>query len=480
MDRCNLRNQPRRRVLRRREFLGAAGTSVLAIKLRLLDFASSLLAAETRPSKKPRVQVVFLRPEEDAYWMSWPGASYEVPARQADYTQVLVGAAKQLGVDLELRPLPLDDEEAIVSFAEQTRQSPPDGLFACVMHLKSWPKLAYLAKNRGDAPMVVFSPLGTAFAEQLRTVRGAPKTFVAATQDPAWPAVGLRTLKTLSDLKRARLCIITDTVSGDRRIDSLGTTLHHVPLSRWLDELAKVDTTDPMRRIAASYLKKAQAIVEPKPQDVLSAARNYVVARRIMDDEDCQGISVDCYALLNERRVACGMCLAWSRLLDEGLAGTCEADGDAAVSQFLAVSLLGRPGFMQDPAPNTLRNTLIGSHCTCPTRLDGFDQPHHPFLLRSHAESASGVAIQVLWSAGQEVTLMKFKAPETMVLGTGHVVENVEGEAANTCRTSVEVKIDGLADARNVVDHHQLFVAGKWDQPIRAFAELAGLQLASI
>jgi len=174
------------------------------------------------------------------------------------------------------------------------------------------------------------------------------------------------------------------------------------------------------------------------------------------------------------------MCLAWSRLLDEGLVGACEADDDAAISMLLSASLLGRPGFMQDPAPNTLRNTLIGSHCTCPTRLEGFEKPHEPFILRSQAKSASGVALQVLWRPGQEITMMKFLAPDTIMLGTGRVADNVEGAAATACRTSVEVKVDGLADARNIKDNHQLFLSGKWDEPLKAYAELAGLKLAPI
>jgi hypothetical protein len=71
---------------------------------------------------------------------------------------------------------------------------------------------------------------------------------------------------------------------------------------------------------------------------------------------------------------------------------------------------------------------------------------------------------------------MKFLAPNTMVLGTGRVVDNVKGAAATACRTSVEVKIDGLADVRNIEDNHQLFLSGKWDEQLKAYAELAGLK----
>ena len=477
---CGLENPRVSRIVDRRKFLGVAGASALSLKMGILDFASSVFAGETSPARKPRVQVAFVRPETDRYWMSWPGASYDVEARQAQYTKTLVEAARKLGVDLEVRPLPLDDAEAIAAFAEQTGKSPPDGLFLSVMHLGSWPKAEYLARNRGSAPMVVFSPLGTAFAKQIQALRGVPKTFVASTQAPEWPAFGLRMLKTAFEMKHARLCIVAGKATEQRPVKSLGTTLQYIPLERWIRELTGIDTSDEMRAIAEYYAKEAKEIVEPRKEDVLAAAKNYVVARRIMAAEKCQGISVDCYTLLNQRRVACGMCVAWSRLLDEGLVGACEADGDAAISMLLGASLLGRPGFMQDPVPNTLQNTLIGSHCTCPTRLDGFEKPHEPFILRSQAESASGVALQVLWRPAQEITIMKFRAPDTIVLGTGRVIDNVEGAAATACRTSVEVRLDGVADVRSIQDDHQLFLYGKWDQSLKAYAELAGLRVAQV
>jgi hypothetical protein len=403
-----------------------------------------------------------------------------ISSLQAEYTKTLVEAAKKLGVDLEVRPLPLDDAEAVAAFLEQTSQSPPDGLFATVMHLKSWPQVEYILKNRGGVPTVVFSPLGTSFAKQLQSVRGVPKAFVAATQDPQWPVFGLRMLRTVWAMKQARICIVAGKATEDRPIKTLGARLRYVPLERWLQEIQKVASTAEMEEIAKYYAVEAKHIVEPKTEDLLAAAKNYVVARRIMAAENCQGISVDCYPLLNERRIACGMCLAWSKLLDEGLVGGCEADADAAVSLLMSASLLGRPGFMHDPVPNTLHNTLIGSHCTCPTRLDGFDKPHAPFVLRSQAESASGVAMEVQWRPEQEITVMKFRAPDTIALGTGRVVADISGPASTACRTAVEVKVDGLADARNVKDSHLLLLSGKSDEQWKAYAELAGLKVAPV
>ncbi len=57
--------------------------------------------------------------------------------------------------------------------------------------------------------------------------------------------------------------------------------------------------------------------------------------------------------------------------------------------------LLDRPGFMNDPVPETVHNTLIAAHCMSGTRIAGFDQPPAPYVLRSHSESNIGVAMQV-------------------------------------------------------------------------------------
>ena len=73
---------PRPRTVGRREFLGVTGASALSLKMGILDFASSLFAGETRAARRPRVQVVFVRPESDRYWMSWPGAAFDVQVRQ--------------------------------------------------------------------------------------------------------------------------------------------------------------------------------------------------------------------------------------------------------------------------------------------------------------------------------------------------------------------------------------------------------------
>jgi hypothetical protein len=465
----------------RRCFLAAAGASALAVKTASwLDYVSPLFADELRPPGVPRVRVAFVRPDEDRYWMAWPGATYDVAARQAEYTKELTEAARQLGVDLDVSPLPLHEPDSVSRFLEQLSKSPPDGLVLTVMHIKSWPQVNYIAKNRGDIPTIVFSPLGTAITQQSDEIAQVPKTFVAATPESNWLSSGMRMLKTVWELKHSRIGLVTDVASGDRHLEPLGTTLHYIPLERWIEQFQKTEVNDEVREIAQDYAIEAKAIVEPELADLLNAARNYLVARAIMAGEKCQAISLDCARLVGERRIPCGTCLAWSKLLDEGRVAACEADENAAMTMLLISRLFDRPGFMQDPVANTVSNTLIGSHCTCATRLDGFDKPAAAFVLRSHAESDTGVALQVSWRPGQEVTIAKFQGPGRMLIGTGKVVRNLDSTRTGGCRTSVEFDLDDVPNSRDVKGHHQVIVYGKLDRPLSAFCQLAGIKAEHI
>jgi hypothetical protein len=470
--------------MNRRSFLTTAGTVAAATKIGLLDFASSLYAAQPEPTTKPLIQAVFARPKVDRYWMGWPGAAYDIKARQRQYTTILTSAAKKFGVQLDVRSEPLDSDNAVSSYIEQLKKAPPDGLVVTCMCLHhgasgSWPHVNNIAKNRGNIPTIVFSPMGTSFTGHLQETRNIPGVFAAATQELDWLEFGIRMLNTIWQMKNTRICIVAGNKTEDKKLNVIGTTLRYIPSKRFLDELKKVQESGEVRAMADYYTKNAKKIVEPTKQDILTAAKNYMVCRRLMAAENCQGISMDCLGPIS-RRLIQPPCMAFSRLRDEGGLGTCEADWNAAISTRLTNLLFDRPGFMQDPAPNTINNTLMGAHCTCATRLDGFDKSPEPFILRSHSESNIGVAMQVLWRIGQKVTIMKFQGPESIILGTGRVLRNIETPPAGGCRTSVELELDDVADCRDTKGFHQLFIYGDLELPFKAYCQLAGIKVVHI
>ncbi|MCK4967305.1 hypothetical protein KAS50_09740, partial [bacterium] len=391
------------------------------------SFASSPFAAKSAQRDKPLILAAFVRPDVERYWLGWPGTSYDIPGHQQQYTKILKEAAKKLGANLELIEKPLHDSNTVNAFLENLEASKPDGIIITAMSLNkpAWPHINQIAKNRGNIPTVIFSPMGTSFTQHLQETRNISGVYVGATQDLSWLSYSMQMLNTIWQMKNTRLCILRGNETEDRIVDVYGTTLHYIPRSRFPEEFKKTETTNEMKSIADYYEALAEKTVEPNRQDMINAAKNYIVARRIMAEENCQGISMDCLGLVREHLIPCPPCLAWTRLNDEGSVGACEAAWMSAVLLRLTSLLFERPGFMQDPAPNTVKNTLMAAHCACPTKLNGFNASNEPFLLRSHSESDIGVSMQTKWRLGQEVTIFDFKDPKSMYIGTGRVIGNI-------------------------------------------------------
>jgi hypothetical protein len=67
--------------------------------------------------------------------------------------------------------------------------------------------------------------------------------------------------------------------------------------------------------MAALYAGKAQKTIEPSAEDLLNAAKMYVVCRRVMEDEGCDGIAVACLPHV-QGRTTVPPCPAFCRLND--------------------------------------------------------------------------------------------------------------------------------------------------------------------
>ena len=266
-------------------------------------------------------------------------------------------------------------------------------------------------------------------------------------------------------MKHTRILFVAGSETKDTSVAGLGTVFHWIPKRRFAEEFKKVAASDEVRAIAEFYAKHAEKIVEPTQADILESAKNYVVCRRLMETEKCQGIAIDCLGWKNP------VCVAYSKLRDEGIVAACEQDENATIGMLLTHLLFERPGFQQDPSPNTVNNTLIGAHCTSPTRLEGFDKPYRaPYLLRNY-HTRTGVAPEVLWPVGKPVTILQTVLnPLSIMVGTGQVVANIAQPPSGCCRTSVEISLDGVADTRDVKGFHQLFVLGNLERISRRLA----------
>lgn len=466
--------------LSRRELLGAAAgaTALGGFVLREATAAEAGKDASSEsPEQWPDVVVAYLRPK-DKYWLGWPGTAWD----QTQYEPFLKkskGLIEKFGKELKVRVRfesePLYDPADVDRFLARIKETKPKGVILFPLHMDRWQMVEKIAKS--GTPTIIFAMLGVCFTGHIQQISRLPGVYLASSSDFELGPVryGMKMIRTAHDVRNLKLAVLAGTETKDEILEPFGLTIRRLPRQRFPDMFNSTGKTDEVMSIVEDYSKRAQKIVEPSKEDIINAARNYVASCKILKEEGCNGISMDCLGLVLEKKLPTPPCMAWAKFLDMGIPAICEADINAVMSMMLCCKLLNKPGFQQDPVPDTVRNTFIGAHCVCGTKLNGYDKSSEPFILRSHSESNIGVSLQVLWKIDQEVTIMQFSGPGKILLGKGKVLRNFDTPPAGGCRTSVELAIDAPADTRDTKGFHQLFIYGDHVRDFQAYAQMYGI-----
>jgi len=471
----------------RRQFLctcGAAAGAVLAQPL--LTQLLQAVENETGPARMagpggdyvPRLKAAFARREHHP---SWPGALYDSEAAEQQYTEKLRETAEELGVEVDLRPEVIHSNEEADAWAAEAAGQEPDGLVVFVLDRQppGWPTVDKAIDT--GLPTVAYAPMGTTFVGQAseRWRRGA---FVCSATDFSDVVYGMKMLRARAMLREMRLLVISGDERRDDEIAFYGTKLRYFPESIWLEAYEETEISDAIQDLADEYLGEATKMAGPSEQDVLNAVRAYVTARRVIEQEEADALTMNCLGAAGTE--ATYPCLAFTRLLDSGVPAICEADLHSAIALMLVPQLFDRPGFMFNNVPVSDDGAMICSHCTCATRLKGFDQPSVPFHFAPHHEDRDAVPVPH-WEPGEPVTIIEtpMGGDPRMSILTGEVMDQVDVPPAGGCVVAPKVKLDG--DFDNIFDldaapaierHHNILFYGNWRRELHAFCHLFGIE----
>lgn len=427
-----------------------------------------------RPNPEVRIAASFLE-QPRPYWLGWPGTTYDLEKHQKNYSSLLSQSARAVGVSMGMESKPIQDQAGLTAWIAKIKAQKPHGVLVMLQHMQCWSWVTQVAKQTG-VPMIVFAPVGTCFTGHVAGACRLPGVHVISSLE--WPAVeaGLRMIKAKRMFEETRVLWIRGKDRNETVMERLGIKVRAIPRETFNLEFDKQPATPEVKDLAADFRKKAQKIVEPTENDSVNSLRAYATAKRLMTVEKANALSMDCLGMVAQKLVPTPPCGAWTMLQDQGITAGCEADLFGAVSLMLTSYLLNRPGYMNDPVPETYKNLLIASHCTSGTRLAGFDKPPAAYILRNHSESALGVSTQVLWPDAQPITLVRFSNANEMIIDTGKVVSNVDTPPAGGCRTSVEIRMDDVADCRDVRGFHQVVTLGDHRRVLEGFCELYGIK----
>lgn len=431
-------------------------------------------AAKLRPCPEVKVAATFLEMPRP-YWLGWPGTTYDLDKHQKTYSSLLAQSAQRLGVKVAQEAKPIDSEAGVNAWLAKLQAEKPHAILVMLQHMGCWSWVAPIAKKTG-IPLIVFAPVGTAFTGHVAGPSRTPGIHVISSLE--WPAVeaALHMVKAKRMFEETRVLWIRGDKRNETVVERLGVKVRAIPRDVFNQEFDKQPANEEVKDAASDMRRHARKIVEPTDVDTVNSARSYVTAKRLLAAEKANALSMDCLGMVGAKLVPTPPCFGWTMLQDQGITAGCEAVLFPAFSMMLTSYLLDRPGYMNDPVPETVKNLLIASHCTSGTRLAGFDKPAAPFILRNHSESALGVSTQVLWPVGEPVTLVLFNNPNEMIIDTGKVVSNVDTPPAGGCRTSVEIKMDDVEDCRDVLGFHQVVVLGNHRRVLEGFCELYGIK----
>jgi len=409
------------------------------------------------------------------YWMGWPGAAYPVDKYEKEYPEEAIKIGEEIGVSVDFAET-VYDEDGVTKFLETIKDEKPDGILVIPLSMGMWTLVDKIID--AGLPTVIFASVGVVFTGHISGRSRKEGVYLISSVDFQQVKTGLKMIDTKVKLTSERILVFRGDAEKpeDRVVENLGIKVRTVGRQKVKEAYEKVEETDEVKDIAKEYQKNAKDIVEPDSQDLINAARMYVACKNLLDEYEGTAITMDCLGLVGSRLIDTTPCLGFSKLNDEGIPAACEADFDAILTMVLMKHQFGKPSFMNDPVPETVRNILIAAHCTSPTKLDGYGTKSEPYILRSHSESNIGVSPEVLWREGQNITLAKFQGPTKMIIGSGTVVGNVDTPPAGGCRTSVEVQMKDKEDARDTKGFHQLLMYGEHSKELKDLCQLLRIE----
>lgn len=470
----------------RREFLqtvGAGAGTVLFLSGRSVVAAA---AEETPPRKKAAaiVRGAFVYApsaslEKIGYW-SWPGSSFDPEGHQKRYMAGIKQMEQKLGIRISMDEKPLDVAADTARFINEVKQSKPDGLLLIPFKKYHWPHVTRIIEET-KLPTVVLATLGVLLVGHINQLHRKGGVYLISSMDNL-DAVesGMRMIKTARWMKEGRIVNIQGSKVKEGTVPHLGTRVRTVPVGRFVDEFKRMETTNAVKKLAQAYRKNAKEVIEPTEGDIADAAKTYFVLRKILETEKADAIMMQCLGGLKKPHKHPPPCMGFMSLRDEGVAVGCQSDLNATLTLMLVQQLFDRPGFQQNASMETEKNHYFGAHCTSASKMNGVKGPSEPYILRSHAEAGWGCVPQVLFRAGQEVTMAQYlsgKAPR-MLIYTGKVVKCYP-KAKGGCRSNIEMTINEVKDVCDVKGMHQIVFYGDYGRQLRAFCQLYGINAVS-
>lgn len=230
-----------------------------------------------------------------------------------------------------------------------------------------------------------------------------------------------------------------------------------------IDEFKKI-TDDEVGESAAELASRAEMCIEAIPDDLLKDLRIYKAIKNVITKYGLDAVTLNAYKVFEQTGTSC--CSALSMLNNEGIPAISEGDLQSVFTALAIKELTGETAFSGNVSKIvTDNNTVTLSGCTISTAITD------SYIIRSHYESGTSVAIQGTIDPGQEVTIVKCggESLDEYFVSKGETVPAEHDE--RFCRTQITVKMKNPVSyfTSNPIGNHHLLIRNDYSKLIKNF-----------
>lgn len=283
-------------------------------------------------------------------------------------------------------------------------------------------------------------------------------------------------------LAKAEFPLSIDLYNYLKRIQSIfGITSIILESGEFVQKYYNKVSDDEARKVADNWIKTAKNVVERDRDEIVKSAKLYLAMKNAIKDYNADAIAIDCITLYRNGFLDAWPCLGYMELIrrDEAIP-VCEADAFSAAILLLMKNLTNRPGFINDPSPDMIKNEIVYYHCFAPITPYGYgDRKVVPYTIMPAHLGGKKASIYVEAPVGETVTIVGLSPEESiMTIHTAEVLRNEYSELA--CST----KIVGRANVTKIVNNyswragwHRVLFYGDWRDRLKEIAILLGLKV---
>jgi len=485
----------------RRAFLGTTGA--ISTSLLLGGQASSGAASPVSTNgwdKQPPVKVFVVYIGMDH--AGWPKPDFEpkteIQQAFAPYLDALgkkLGDVEFIGGDLVSHTFSAEEANSLLP---KIQEQQADAILVIQLTIGTAAPFAALAST--GLPVAIYSQLfsGHQWIYIPTIQRSGAKVIVSASGDINDVERLVALLRVPAKMKTGKIIMVgnpgcasgTSAACDYAKVkEAFGTEVIQVTPREFVEVHKTISEADAVAEAEEYWITKAKEIREPTREEIIKSCKTYFAMKKLMNEHGARALTMKCLGGI-PIDVLGYPCLGFSRILDDGGVGACEADMDSTLTMLMFSYATGRPGFITDPVMDFPNNAVIHAHCVSATKMDGPQSERLPFIIRKHLEDYKGASVKVFMDRdiNREVTCCKLANNEAILVSTG-VIRGTPDFDDRGCRTQVITEITSTSALElfdkwggNVLGNdmmtllHRVLFYGNHLETFRDIARLMGLK----